>query len=156
MLRLAGGLDLAHGGRRRVAAFREDDVARHQRLAGREVIADALVDRGEFSHRRGRLVNGRQGAGPRRFAQRVQSVSRRLNRRARLAEPEGDALPRGDVRLLADPRVHERRAGVAGVLVEGAQRGCLLFDVLFGTDEEERRGTNDDQGKNATRQPQRA
>jgi hypothetical protein len=63
--------------------------------------------------------------------------------------------PRGDARLLADPRVHERRAGVARVLVEGAQRERLLVDLLFRTDEEERRGTNDDQGKNATRQPQR-
>jgi hypothetical protein len=64
-------------------------------------------------------------------------------------------LSRGNIRLLPHPRVDERRAGVASVLVEGAQRGYLPVDLLFGTDEEERRSTNDDQGKNATRQPQR-
>ena len=60
-----------------------------------------------------------------------------------------------DIGLLADPRVHQRHAGVAGMLIEGAQRRRLLTDVLFGTVEQERRSANRDQGQNATRQPQR-
>ena len=56
---------------------------------------------------------------------------------------------------MADARVHQRIAGVAGMLVEGAQRRCMLTDVLFGTVETERRGADRDKGEHAKRQSQR-
>jgi hypothetical protein len=65
-------------------------------------------------------------------------------------------LPGGDVRLLANACINQRCADVAGRLVKGTQRAGFLNDALFRTDEEEGRGSNDDQGKQATRQSQRA
>jgi hypothetical protein len=91
-----------------------------------------------------------------RLAQSRQPVRRSLERGRGLAEPELHALAGGDVRLLADARIHQCGAGVAGLLVECAKGRSLLTELLFGTDEEERSSANGDQGKNATRQPQRA
>ena len=123
MLRLARGLDLPHRRGGRVAAFREDDVAGHQ-LLRRTSGSRARACRWPRIRLTVAAASSRavRAAGARRRAQARQPVRRGLQRRRRLAEPEIDALAGGDVRLLANARVHQRIAGVAGMLVERAQR----------------------------------
>jgi hypothetical protein len=120
MLGLSRRFDLTDGRRRRIAAFREDDVARHQLLTRLWVIA--FVDGREIGDRRFRLFDGRARACVRARA----GWSARLSPTAAgCLATELDALSCGDVGLLADAstsaiasrhgRAVERRPGDAAL-----------------------------------------
>ena len=151
----ARGLHLARGGRGRVAAFREDDVGRHQRLARFDVVAGALVDVAEFGHGRGGFVERGDRGRRRRLVQRLERRGDRSHDRRHLRHPERDALSRSDVGLLRRAQVGERIARVVRVLIEGAQRRGVGDDLFFGVVEQEGRNADRDPGCRAERQSKR-
>ena len=137
MLGQSGALDVAGCARGGLRAFGEDDVARHERLPGFEVIADALVDCRKLRRAAGGVVDRRLARGAsRRCTDCGQRLRDRFNQGGDFRHPEVRALSRSDVRLLGRAQLGQRVARFARALIEGAHGRAVRRDLPFGVEDE--------------------
>jgi hypothetical protein len=138
-------------------AFRKDDVASHQRLAGVQIVASPRVDFLEVSDRSGSVLQSLDGfRAPRLFLQRLNVAARRFDERRHPGDPIVQTLTGGYVRQLRDAGVGQDADGFARTLIEIAKRAVRSRKVLFGMYQERGRGCRRNEESRGQRQSQDA